>query len=430
MSGCGAIERDFSFFMPLEIVKSKDDSMRIGGVATDEAGEDLQGEKVFIAGLETDYLLQRGNFNWNHGKEPKDILGEIDTVDKKGQKLYVEGFLYPKVEQAEAVYKLMKGMKESGSDRKLGLSIEGKVKERNGKEIKKAWLRAVALTYDPINRGSFVDLIKSMGDFTFSSCSGDCSKCTVGVAGSCEDAQKSGEGAKKDSQGVKETMTVKTEVLTEVASDKTATKEMSSPSLSKGQESAPSPEVLKEVEKADASGPGLKAGHDIPATSGGVSGSALREEDMDKKKKVTTYDERHVGLKRKKKGAFTKSELAEWLLDKNICSKGLEDNLADFLFKAVQVAGYVRTRRGRLERVSPFTKELSHEVMRMETMSERALMGRAMKITNPAKMLHFYALAKDKDMNDLAAVIKQQGIRHLGLKERDFDDVRREVAYA
>src|SRR5208337_1949991 len=69
----------------------------------------------------------------------------------------------------------------AGSKRKLGLSIEGKVKERdgaNGKVIKKAWLKNIAITYNPINQNTYVDLIKSFGDNPiYKPCDEDCSKC-------------------------------------------------------------------------------------------------------------------------------------------------------------------------------------------------------------------------------------------------------------
>lgn len=105
-SGCGAVERDWSAWIPLSVVKSSKGDMRIGGIASDEESPDLQGEKVFVDGLDTSYLLQRGAFNWDHQKGPEDILGEIDNVQKDNKKLYVEGFLYPKVKKAVDVYDL------------------------------------------------------------------------------------------------------------------------------------------------------------------------------------------------------------------------------------------------------------------------------------------------------------------------------------
>ena len=149
--GCGAIEKDFSFWMPLDVVKGKEGEMRVGGIATDEAAKDIQGETVFVDGLDISYLNERGAFNWDHGKSPGDILGEIDLAEKREKKLYVEGILYPHNKQAQDVYSLMRSLKETGSKRKLGLSLEGKVKERDfetGKQIKKAWIKNVAITYN------------------------------------------------------------------------------------------------------------------------------------------------------------------------------------------------------------------------------------------------------------------------------------------
>ena len=183
MPGCGSVERNFSFWMPMQLVKGEGnlvgEELRVGGVATDEKAEDLQGEIVFIKGLDTSYLENRGTFNWDHGKEPGDILGEIDKVnkDESSGKLYVEGFLYPHISKAQDVVRILKSLKATNSKRQLGMSIEGKVKERDamdGKQIKKAWIKSVAITYHPINQGTFLDFVKSLGNFTFSKCDGQC----------------------------------------------------------------------------------------------------------------------------------------------------------------------------------------------------------------------------------------------------------------
>lgn len=338
---CGAVEKDFKFWMPLEVTKSSKGDMRIGGIATDENAQDLQGEKVFVQGLDISYLTNRGVFNWNHGKEPGDILGEIDIAQKNLDKgtLYVEGFLYPGVKKAQDTYNLMGSLKDSGSDRKLGLSVEGKVKERDletGKQVKKAWIRAVAITYDPINQGAFVDMIKSLGDFTFEPCKGDCSHCTF----ECEETKKSDEPDPRD-------------ILPEVATplidprDPIPGPDNVCPKCGKYKTGAASDEIcmcdmpiVTAVPDAQvsigATEKAISAGHDIPASSGGVSGSALIEEDLDKdpKPKVVTYDERH--LKDKKKKRFTKSEFVGWLK-----AKGKDPNeaelLADCIFKAAEV---------------------------------------------------------------------------------------------
>jgi hypothetical protein len=419
---CNFKDKDFQFWMPLEVIKAGDGDMRIGGVASDENSQDLQGEKVFVDGLDISYLLKRGAFNWDHQKDPGSILGEVDTARKSGGKLYVEGFLYPTVDKSLEVYRLMKGLKESGSKRKLGLSVEGKVKERdteNGKVIKKAWIKNVAVTYNPINQGAYVDLIKSLGNFAFKQCTDDCSKCTV-----CETDSKSPEGVSKVENteplagGVNLTVEKAVETVEKAVENSIKIQEKVPEQIT------PSGDTKKEeVDKA------LAAGYDTPASSGGISGSAKRKEDLDKEEKVVTYDESHFGLK-KKKDKFTKSELTECFETDFGCTPKMSELMTDLIFKAIQIPGYLRTRRGKLERVKPFSRELAHEMHRMATMSENALMTRAAKITHPDKLLHFWSVASNKGMTDLAAVIKHEGKRRLGLKDRDFADVSKEVGYA
>lgn len=439
--GCGAIEKDFSFWMPLDIVKGKEGEMKVGGVASDETAQDIQGETVFVDGLDISYLTQRGAFNWDHGKAPGDILGEIQNSEKQGKKLYVEGILYPHNKQSQDVYNLMRSLKETGSSRKLGLSLEGKVKERDfetGKQIKKAWIKNVAITYNPINQGTWLDMIKSLGNFSFTRCDKDCSKCTL-----CE--EEIGKGMPTE-EGVKEVKPVeqptaeirkeqavaKSEEKLDGSTNKVTQEVVKTPDLDKLKEVTPSSEaVVKSNGETGGGSPsnvGLEAGHDIPATSGGVSGSALRKESLESKAKVTTYK-----LKRKKKdpnGKFTKSEVVELLEHERGYSPRMAELMSDLIFKAISVKGYLRTRRGHLERVKPFTKELAHETHRLKTMSEPALFTRVAKISKPEKMLHFFAAAKDKGMNDLAAVIKHEGKKRLGLKDLDFEDVRKEIKYA
>ena len=424
--GCSFVEKDFSFWMPLDVVKGKEGEMRVGGVATDETAQDIQGEIVFVDGLDVSYLTQRGAFNWDHGKGPGDILGEIQNSEKQGKKLYVEGILYPHNKQSQDVFNLMRSLKETGSKRKLGLSLEGKVKERDfetGKSIKKAWIKNVAITYNPINQGTWLDMIKSLGNFTFTPCDKDCSKCNL-----CEaeiDKGVPSEGGVKLKLVEQPTANSKKEELVVAKSEEKlessiVTRENISPDLDKSKVALPSEVVEKsngETGGGSPTGVGLEAGHDIPATSGGVSGSALRKEGLESKAKVTTYK-----LKRKKKdpnGGFTKSEVAELLENERGYSSRMAELMADLIFKAINIKGYVRTRKGRLERVKPFTRELTHELFRIKTMSDDALTTRARKITHPDKLLHFYHAAKNAGKSELAGYIKSQGHR-IGLSDKDF----------
>ncbi len=453
--GCGAKERDFSFWMPIKEISKAGEAPRIGGIASDEDTPDLQGEKVLIDGLDISYLTQRGTFNWDHGKDPGDIIGEIDIARKEigdQKQLYVEGFLYPKVKKAQEVMDLLHSIDSSKSDRKLGLSLEGRIKERDGadgKVVKKAWLRNVAVTYHPINQGTWVDFIKSLGSFKFEKCSICPLECPAECSCVEEPVVKSEEPkvVEPEPKKVDEVVVKSEEAEVEVADVR--------------QDVVSATDEKDEiVEKADPMSPppgvGLSAGQDNPASSGGISGSALRRESLEKDTKVTTYDK-----KKKKKikksdiveaymdngwdekraslisdflfkavevvpKSYTKSDIVEFLKSKRGYSDRLADKMADFIFKAVEVAGYSRTRRGKLELVGTHTRmssAIQHELMRIGTMSDRALATRAGKIGHPDKLLHFYAALKEAGKDELAGVARMQG-RKLGLKDSDFDQVR------
>jgi hypothetical protein len=372
---CGAVEKDFQFWMPLDVVKAPGGEMRVGGIATDEGSSDIQGEKVFVDGLDISYLKSRGAFNWNHQKGPGDIIGEIDIAQKQGGKLYVEGPLYPHVDQAKQVYNLIRSMKDVKSDRQLGLSIEGKIKERdaaNQKLIKKAWIKNVAITYNPINQGTWVDMIKSLGDFQFSPCDGDCKKCSL-----CECPS---EVKKNMPDPVEATSLSRAEIpdpmahaglgdsgkAVDTAIVEEADGRASDLSAKKVCTTCGKPMIdglcyvcnppamsvaLPEAAKA------LAAGHDIAATTGGVSGSALRDEDLEKKKKTTTYTKKDM----------TKGELALWFFEKGY-SVNEAAALAHLIFlsnevdlEKAQIKGHQRMRRGHSEWVKPHERRLSKE---------------------------------------------------------------------
>jgi len=397
--GCNSVEKDFQFWMPLEIEKAKKEGeWRVAGIASDENAQDIQGETVFVKGLDVSYLMERGALNWDHGKDPGDILGEIELASKIDgeKKLYVEGVLYPHIKKAQDVWNLMQSLKDTESKRKLGLSLEGKIKERDsetGKQIRKAWIKNVAITYNPINKGTYLDMVKSLGKFSFDLCDKKCEGCTL-----CEEVEKASEGSVTIDPVVdhKETEVKKAEV--KVAEE---TKPIEVP--------LPSESVQKTLE----------AGQDIPATTGGVSGSALRAESLEQETKVTTYQKKKK--KQKTDGEFTKSELAEWLQEERNYSPKTANLMANLLFlvKAINIAGYIRTRKGKLERVKPFTRELTHEIYRIKTMSDSNLMTRARKIKHADKMLHFYHAAVAAGKPELVGYIRSQGHR-LGLTNSDF----------
>jgi len=73
------------------------------------------------------------------------------------------------------------------------------------------------------------------------------------------------------------------------------------------------------------------------------------------------------------------------------------------------------------EPFSATTKQMEHEVHRMSTMSDKALMTRANKITDTDKLVRFYAVAEKLNRPELMSHIKDVGMSKLGLSAKDFE---------
>jgi len=155
----------FKFHLPVNLIKSGEGSekkMVLGGIAS-TMDKDSDGEYLDPKGFELDYLKQYGFSNWNHSKDPSDIVGEIvsSKVDKQG--LYLETELFSENPLAQNIYKLAEILHKKNSKRRLGFSIEGKVLERdllNPKIVKRAKITGVAITPVPKNHNTIADIIK------------------------------------------------------------------------------------------------------------------------------------------------------------------------------------------------------------------------------------------------------------------------------
>lgn len=155
----------FNFFAPIDLFEKGKNSegeevYRVGGLISDSS-EDADGEFIDYNGFDfSDFSF----INWNHGKDPKDIIGEPETwkvVPGKG--VFMEGFIYPDSEVGRQAVSLMKTLKNSKKGNKLGWSIEGQVLERdflNKKKVTKAKIMSVALCPFPKNGNTFADLIQ------------------------------------------------------------------------------------------------------------------------------------------------------------------------------------------------------------------------------------------------------------------------------
>lgn len=157
------LKNKFRFFVPIDLEKGKnkkgDDVFKIKGRAS-TGSKDTQGETLTAAGFD---LTNFRTINWNH-KSQNDAAAYIGEPTKavitKNGELEIEGELYGEMPMTHHVVSLMKALKKRGKT--LGLSIEGKVLQRNifdESKIERAALTGVAITPNPINGDTYAELI-------------------------------------------------------------------------------------------------------------------------------------------------------------------------------------------------------------------------------------------------------------------------------
>lgn len=161
------IQKSNSSNEPLD--ESRYDNMVFSGLASD-ATEDAEEESLDPNGFVYDRFLKYGLFNLDHLPTRSPInksrfwIGEpLDAYVKDG-KFFVKGKLWKKSPEARVFWDKVIEMKESGSTRKPGMSVEGKALERNPKNPKrvtKALITNVALTMVPVNPSTYLDIEKS-----------------------------------------------------------------------------------------------------------------------------------------------------------------------------------------------------------------------------------------------------------------------------
>jgi predicted metal-binding transcription factor (methanogenesis marker protein 9) len=279
----------FRFHIPVKLEKSEDGKRWIKGVASTEDW-DLQDEKVLQSGLDFQYFLKKGFFNDNHSRETGGKVGVPTDGRITPAGFYVEGYLL-ETPRADAIWDLADSLDKAGGDRRLGMSIEGKVKRRDGKIIKASWVKDVAITAEPINPGTFMSICKSLAE-------------EIDENGYID---KNGEVV-IDKGGKEERFWVK---MRDLVGDE-----------------------LKEVKKA------LTAGHKGVAPA---SGTALVPEDLEKDIKVTDEPVEERKKKKKKKEAkksLTKEEAIQFIVER----RGVSEETAGRIYDAVE-KGKVKTIR-------------------------------------------------------------------------------------
>lgn len=162
---------EFFFFVPFNkstttVYEDSEGKRIIEGIASTE-DKDLQNEKVIQKGIDLSYFNKHGTLNWDHKPEPQYIVGEPLDSRHTDKGLYLKGLLYKDHQIADGIWELAKSMEKSGSSRKLGFSIQGRVlRKSNGpsgsKNIESCWLQAIAVTAHPINTHTYLDVVKAL----------------------------------------------------------------------------------------------------------------------------------------------------------------------------------------------------------------------------------------------------------------------------
>ena len=147
-----------------EIDEEKPNTAKISGVISTEE-LDLQGEIVKQDGLDFDYFLKKGYFNYEHKAGVENLLGYPTKVSRRNGETSVEGVLLLDRPKAKDIYDTALSMKKAGGRRTLGFSIEGQVLERdemNPKIVTKARVINCAITSNPINPETNLALLKAI----------------------------------------------------------------------------------------------------------------------------------------------------------------------------------------------------------------------------------------------------------------------------
>lgn len=141
-------------------------NMIVYGRASD-ASTDSDGQNLYPSGFDFSYFLSNGLINLDHlttrKGDSKFWVGEPIDAYVKGEEFFVKAKLWEKSEVARNFYDTVLAMKESGSNRKPGFSIEGKALEKdpfNKNKITKAKIINCAITMTPVNTQSWLDIVK------------------------------------------------------------------------------------------------------------------------------------------------------------------------------------------------------------------------------------------------------------------------------
>ena len=160
------ITESFKFWLPISKASDSPDgkSRIIEGIAS-TPDLDLQNERVSQGGINFDYFLKHGYFNWDHKPGAENKIGEPWECRITPKGLYVKGVIYKDKQVADNVWEHITALaSDPHSKRKVGFSLQGKTVKRNGNSIAKCWIQDVAITTAPINYNTYLDIVKSLSE--------------------------------------------------------------------------------------------------------------------------------------------------------------------------------------------------------------------------------------------------------------------------
>jgi hypothetical protein len=166
------IKDNFTFFVPVELEKATtnpNDSNRyknmiLRGVAS-TSDVDADNEVLEPSGFDLSILRTKGTINYEHlaKQSALNIIGEPIEAEIRDNKFILKAKLWEKSIKARDLWDTLHIMRDSGSTRKLGWSIEGKPiarDPRNPSRILKALITNVAVTFAPKNGQTYADICK------------------------------------------------------------------------------------------------------------------------------------------------------------------------------------------------------------------------------------------------------------------------------
>ena len=160
---------NFNFWVPLNKAQDTADGKArvIEGIASTPS-VDLQNERVVPSGIDFNYFLNHGYFNWDHKSGAENKIGEPWEVKITPKGLYVKGIIYKGKKVADQVWEHITALgKNSDAKRKVGFSLQGKTVRRNGNTILKCWIQDIAVTTAPINYNTYIDIVKAFDQYTW-----------------------------------------------------------------------------------------------------------------------------------------------------------------------------------------------------------------------------------------------------------------------